>query len=78
MRTTLELPDPLFKHLKTMAAIEGITLRELVVNVLERGLQAPTTVESIPSRLPSVSLGAPMALAVTEFSNASLASFVDE
>ena len=40
MRTTLDLPDPLFKHLKTRAAHEGRTLRDLVVELVEKGLSA--------------------------------------
>jgi hypothetical protein len=40
MRTSLDLPDPLFRHLKARAALEGRTLRELVVSLLERGLTA--------------------------------------
>jgi hypothetical protein len=78
MRTTLELPDPMFKHLKALAALEGRTLRDLVVTLLERGLQAPATSEPQSSSLPSVSLGAPVALKASDFSNAALASFLDE
>lgn len=31
MRTTLDIPDPLFRHLKARAAMQGSTLRDLVV-----------------------------------------------
>lgn len=78
MRTTLELPDSLFKHLKTRAAMEGSTLRDLVVQLVERGLQAPVTAESAPAALPSIRLGAPMALQAHEFSNANLSAMLDE
>lgn len=44
MRTTLDLPDPLFKHLKTRAALEGRTLRELVIELVQKGLTARDTV----------------------------------
>ena len=44
MRTTLDLPDPLFKHLKTRAAQEGRTLRDLVIELVEKGLTARETV----------------------------------
>jgi hypothetical protein len=40
MRTSLDLPDPLFKHLKARAALEGRTLRELVIELVEKGLNA--------------------------------------
>jgi hypothetical protein len=77
MRTTLELPDSLFKHLKTRAAMEGSTLRDLVVQLVERGLQAPVASESAPAALPSIRLGAPMALRANEFSNANLSAMLD-
>jgi hypothetical protein len=78
MRTTLELPDSLFKHLKTRAAMEGSTLRDLVVQLVERGLQAPVDSEAAPAALPSIRLGAPMALQAHEFSNANLSALLDE
>jgi hypothetical protein len=78
MRTTLELPDSLFKHLKTRAAIEGSTLRDLVVQLVERGLQTPVATESKPAALPSIRLGSPMALQAHEFSNANLSALLDE
>jgi hypothetical protein len=78
MRTTLELPDSLFKHLKTRAAMEGSTLRDLVVQLVERGLQTPIAPESAPAALPSIRLGAPMGLQAHEFSNANLSVLLDE
>jgi len=78
MRTTLELPDLLFKHLKTRAAMEGSTLRDLVVQLVERGLQVPLASQSAPAALPSIRLGAPMALQAHEFSNANLSALLDE
>jgi hypothetical protein len=78
MRTTLELPDSLFKHLKTRAAMEGSTLRDLVVQLVERGLQTSVAFESAPAALPSIRLGAPMALEAHEFSNANLSAMLDE
>ena len=41
MRTTIDLPDPLLKHLKARAALEGRTLRDVVVQLVEQGLNAP-------------------------------------
>jgi hypothetical protein len=38
MRTSLDFPDALFKHLKTRAAQEDRTLRDLVIELVERGL----------------------------------------
>ncbi|MEB3156996.1 MAG: hypothetical protein VKO26_06125 [Cyanobacteriota bacterium] len=40
MRTTLELPDPLFARLKARAAMEGVTLKQLLRGYVEQGLSA--------------------------------------
>jgi len=38
MRTTLELPDPLFARLKARAASEQLTLKQLLHSYVEQGL----------------------------------------
>jgi hypothetical protein len=38
MRITLDLPDPLFKHLLARAALEGRSLHDLMVELVEKGL----------------------------------------
>ncbi|MBP6406834.1 MAG: hypothetical protein KA335_14350 [Ramlibacter sp.] len=78
MRTSLDFPDHLFRHLKARAALEGTTLRDLVLSLIERGLNAPPhVVQPGPAELPSLSLGAPMALAAGELSNARLSELLD-
>lgn len=79
MRTSLDIPDPLFRHLKARAALEGSTLRDLVLALLQRGLSdGKNTASASPSAdLPSISLGAPMALRADELSNASLSALLD-
>jgi hypothetical protein len=42
MRTTLDLPDPLFKEVKTRAVQQGVTLKELLASFIEAGLRSPT------------------------------------
>ena len=41
MRTTLDLPDPLFRELKSQAARQGKKLKELVTLYVEVGLYGP-------------------------------------
>jgi hypothetical protein len=41
MKTTLELPDGLFKRAKSVAAERGIPFRELVTEALSEKLSAP-------------------------------------
>ena len=38
MRTTVDLPDPLFKQIKAEAALRGMKLREFIMYSLERTL----------------------------------------
>ena len=78
MRTSVDFPDPLFRHLKARAALEGKSLRDLVLSLIEKGLAQPDgpATASPPARLPSVRLGAPMKLKASELSNAKLAEFL--
>jgi hypothetical protein len=39
MRTTIDIPDPLFRRAKAAAAIEGTTLRTFVVDAITRRLE---------------------------------------
>jgi plasmid stability protein len=78
MRTTLDIPDPLFRHLKARAAMEGSTLRDLVVDLVEKGLQAPAISEVPAAKLPSIKLGAAMALNAAQLSNAQLSEYLNE
>ena len=43
MRTTLDLPDETFRRLKSQAALKGMKLKELVTQLIERGLAAGVT-----------------------------------
>jgi len=38
MRTTIDLPDPLFRRVKAAAAMEGTSLKELITRFVEQGL----------------------------------------
>ena len=40
MRTTIELPDPLFRRAKATAALRGTSLKDLVVTAIEREVAA--------------------------------------
>jgi plasmid stability protein len=78
MRTTIDIPDPLFRHLKARAAMQGSSLRDLVVDLVEKGLQAPAIAEAPAARLPSIKLGAAMALTAAQLSNSQLSGYLDE
>jgi hypothetical protein len=40
MRTTVDLPDPVFRRLKAAAALRGLSLKEMVLRAVENELQA--------------------------------------
>ena len=51
MRTTLDLPDPLFREVKIRAAEEGLSLKELLTSYVEKGLRGERE-ETRPLRSP--------------------------
>lgn len=82
MRTTFDLPDELMRHLKARAALEGRSLRDLVLELVERGLKAPA-VPAVPAALapvglPTVRLGRPLALPTQALNHADLSALADE
>lgn len=49
MRTTLDLPDPLFRDLKAQSALRGVKLKDFVAELLASGLaQAGSPAAAIP------------------------------
>mgnify|MGYP003444468493 CR=1 FL=1 len=80
MRTTFDLPDGLMRHLKARAALEGRSLRDLVLELVERGLKAPpvSEVAAAPVGLPTVRLGRPLALPTQALNHADLSALADE
>lgn len=50
MRTTLDLPDPLFRTLKARAALQGRSLKDLVVSYVERGLRESSAPSTAPAQ----------------------------
>lgn len=41
MRTTIDIPDPLYRTLKAKAAMEGSTVKQIIIGLVSRELQAP-------------------------------------
>lgn len=39
MRTTIDLPDELFRQLKARAALEGVSMKTMVLGFVEQGLR---------------------------------------
>jgi len=74
MRTTLELPDPLFARLKARAAYEQVTLKQLLRSYVEQGLEASAAASAVQRRssasLPRLDGG--LAIDADSLSNAAL------
>jgi len=47
MKTTLDLPDPLMRRVKIRAASEGRKLKEVIADLLEKGMDTPSA-EALP------------------------------
>jgi hypothetical protein len=82
MRTTLEIPDPLFREVKVRAAQSGLTLKELLNRYIEAGLKAPNleSPQQRPERapLPVLFKKTPGAPATPALSNAELQAILDK
>ena len=73
MRTTLELPDPLFARLKARAASQRLTLKQLLHSYVEQGLNtAPpeAALQRSAATLPQLNSG--LAMDAGMLSNAAL------
>jgi len=42
MKTTIEMPDALFRRAKAAAALQGLSMKEWLTNLLRREIDAPT------------------------------------
>lgn len=81
MRTTLDIPDETFRLLKAKAALSGLKLKELVTQLIQRGLadgepvtESARPAESIPVAIQRVP-GSPLKPALT---NAQLYAILDD
>jgi len=48
MKTTLDLPDPLMRRVKIRAASEGRKLKEVIAELLEKGMDGPSAETLLP------------------------------
>ncbi len=69
MRTTIDIPDALFRRTKATAAARGITLKEMIVNAVEREVAQPSKASKIrrPLKLPIINLEPGRTLDLTNF-----------
>jgi len=79
MRTTLDLPDDLYRMLKARAGLTGVTLRQLVQRLIEQGLRSSTGDEvSAGRRGPPPVIIPPRGVPIPAVSRAELARMEEE
>ena len=54
MRTTIDIPDALFRRTKADAALRGTSMRELIITALEKDLNTTPANESKRLSLPLI------------------------
>ena len=79
MRTTVDLPDTLYRQLKAHAALQGVSVKDLLLAFVERGLRAPasTAEAAAPAQRPLPTLHGRASLPAGAFSNAGLFELLD-
>jgi Ribbon-helix-helix protein, copG family len=65
MRTTIDLPDPLFRRVKSEAALRGSSLKEFIQEALHQAVAGGRTVRRQKVRLPLVRSKQPGTLRLT-------------
>jgi hypothetical protein len=69
MRTTIDIPDALFRQTKSIAAARGLTLKQFIINAVEREIKPakPATKARSRSKLPLIHLESGRTLDLTNF-----------
>jgi hypothetical protein len=65
MRTTVDLPDPLFRQVKSVAALKGSTLKEFIQDALQQAVTTNGRVRRGKVRLPLIRSKHPGSLRLT-------------
>jgi hypothetical protein len=65
MRTTVDLPDPLFRQVKSVAALRGSTLKEFIQDALQQAVTVNRSVRRHKVRLPLIRSKHPGTLRLT-------------
>lgn len=82
MRTTIDLPDPLFREMKIRAAQQGLKLKDLAASYIEAGLRGPSAPASTAPRgrapLPAAILRDPDKPLIPALSNRELHTLLEQ
>jgi hypothetical protein len=64
MRTTVDIPDEVYRRLKVKAAVEGQTIREIAVRAIVREIEQPAAQPVRRLRFPILKSHAPGSLRI--------------
>jgi hypothetical protein len=69
MRTTIDIPDALFRRTKALAAARGLTLKQVIISAVEREISParPALAGRRRTRLPLIHLEPGRVLDLTDF-----------
>ena len=65
MRTTVDLPDDLFRKLKATAALQGMSLKQLITRAIEAEIAKPRESKGYRVKLPLIRSKRPGTLDLT-------------
>jgi hypothetical protein len=65
MRTTVDLPDPVFRQMKARAALRGITLREFILEAVQKAMANKTASKETCAEPPLIRSKRPGAVSLT-------------
>jgi hypothetical protein len=65
MRTTIDLPDALFRQVKSRAALQGFTLKEFIRDAVQQAVMSDRRVRRHKVRLPLIHSKHPGVLRLT-------------
>jgi hypothetical protein len=50
MRTTVDIPNPLFRETKALAAMRGVTMKQFIIQAIQQAQNAPESRKAAPSK----------------------------
>jgi hypothetical protein len=78
MRTTIDLPDDLYRALKARAGLNGVKLRQLIQRLIEQGLRSPDGESATGKHRPPPVIIPPSGVPIPAVSRAELARMEEE
>jgi hypothetical protein len=78
MRTTVDLPEDLYRTLKARAGMSGVTLRQLVQQLIEQGLRSPRSEPTVIRHAPPPVIIAPRGVPIPALSRQQIRRIEEE